>query len=191
MPTHELKLPERLFRQGVFVRASEGAEEDLLELSFSSDAPIRTYWGVEILGHDEGEIDLDFIGSGRAPLLIDHRASVDHQVGVIERVEIKNGKGRAWVRFGKSERAQEIKQRVLDGELTNVSVGYQIRKARLEEEHDDDLNVYRITRWTPHEISIVSVPADPSVGVGRSQSEGAVVSIALERKAAAMPAPLE
>ncbi|WP_109314751.1 phage major capsid protein [Pseudovibrio ascidiaceicola] len=191
MPTHELKLPERLFRQGSFVRAQEGAEEDLLELSFSSDAPIRTYWGVEILGHETSEIDLEFIGSGRAPLLIDHRASVDHQVGVIERVEIKNGKGRAWVRFGKSERAQEIKQRVLDGELTNVSVGYQIRKARLEEEHDDDLNVYRITRWTPHEISIVSVPADPSVGVGRSQSEGAVVSIALERKAAAMPAPLE
>ncbi|WP_108820358.1 phage major capsid protein [Pseudovibrio sp. Alg231-02] len=191
MPTHELKLPERLFRQGVFVRASEGAEEDLLELSFSSDAPIRTYWGVEILGHDEGEIDLDFIGSGRAPLLIDHRATVENQVGVIERVEIKNGKGRAWVRFGKSELAQEIKQRVLDGELTNVSVGYQIRKARLEEEHDDDLNVYRITCWTPHEISIVSVPADPSVGVGRSRSGEKLVSIALERKAAAMPAPLE
>ncbi|KZL21126.1 Phage capsid family protein [Pseudovibrio axinellae] len=191
MPTNNLKLPERLFRQGAFVRAQEGAEEDLLELSFSSDSPIRTYWGVEILGHEAGEIDLEFIGSGRAPLLIDHRASVDNQVGVIERVEVKNGKGRAFVRFGKTERAQEIKSRVLDGELTNVSVGYQIHKARLEEENDDDLDVYRVTRWTPHEISIVSVPADPSVGVGRSQFEGAVVSIALERKAAAMPAPLE
>ncbi|WP_068310460.1 phage major capsid protein [Polycladidibacter hongkongensis] len=191
MPTDDLKLPERLFRQGAFVRADEGAQEDLLELSFSSDAPVRQWWGVEILGHESDEIDLAFMGSGRAPLLIDHRASVDSQVGVIERVQISAGKGRAWVRFGKSARALEIRQRVLDGELTNVSVGYRIHKARLEEENDSDLDVYRVTRWTPHEISIVPVPADPSVGVGRAQSEGNVVSIALERKADAMPKPIE
>ena len=191
MPTPDLRLPEEMFRQGAFVRAEEGAEEELLELSFSSDEPVRTPWCVEILGHESDEVDLDFIGSGRAPLLIDHRATVANQVGVIERVKVKGGKGRAYVRFGKTELAQEIRQRVLDGELTNISVGYRVHKARLEEECDDGLNVYRVTHWTPHEISIVSVPADPSVGVGRSRSGEKLVSIALERKAASMPKPIE
>lgn len=188
MPDSSLKLPGKLFRQGVFVRADNSEEAETVELSFSSEAPIRQFWGIEILGHDKGEVNTDFIGSGRAPLLVDHRAGVDTQVGVIERIAIEGGKGRAWVRFGKSARAQEIKTRVLDGELGNISVGYSIQKIRLEEDGEDDLPTYRAIRWTPHEISIVSVPADTSVGVGRAQQGADMVSIPVQGNRS-MPTP--
>jgi len=56
---------------------------------------------------------------------------------------------------------------VRDGELSNISVGYEIRKLRLESE-EDGVETYRITDWKPHEISLVSVPADTTVGIGRA-----------------------
>jgi HK97 family phage major capsid protein len=71
------------------------------------------------------------------------------------------------VRFGKSARAEEVWQDVVDGIRRNVSVGYMIHKAQLVETKDG-LETYRVTDWEPFEISLVSVPADASVGIGRS-----------------------
>lgn len=163
-------IPARLERAGEILRAVQGEDDRTIELSFSSEEPYQRWWGTEILGHKKGEVDLSFIGSGRAPLLVDHERSIDHQVGVIETVRLENGKGRATVRFGMAERANEILARVRDGELSNISVGYEIRKMRLESE-SDGVETYRVTDWKPHEISIVSVPADPTVGINRAAGE--------------------
>lgn len=53
---------------------------------------------------------------------------------------------------------------VEDGILTNVSVGYRINKM-----DKDSKGHYRATSWTPLEVSFVGVPADTSVGLGRSE----------------------
>ncbi|HJU40214.1 MAG TPA: phage major capsid protein, partial [Tahibacter sp.] len=91
----------------------------------------------------------------------------DH-VAVIESVQIGSDKvGRAVVRFGKSARASEVFQDVIDGIRGNVSVAYWIYDAILESEKDG-VGTYRVTDWEPYEISLVSVPADIEVGVGRS-----------------------
>ena len=74
---------------------------------------------------------------------------------------------RATVKFSQSERAQEILQDIADGIRRHVSVGYRIHDAVLERQADGG-DEYRITDWEPFEISIVAVPADVSVGVGRS-----------------------
>jgi HK97 family phage major capsid protein len=39
------------------------------------------------------------------------------------------------------------------------------------DDDDDDDDLYEVARWEPIEISFVSVPADPTVGVGRAFSE--------------------
>jgi HK97 family phage major capsid protein len=137
-----------------------------VELSFSSEEPYRRWWGIEILGHDKGEVDMSWLETGHAPLLTDHNTR--DQTGVIEDAVIgADRKGRAVVRFGKSARAEEIFQDVLDDIRGNVSVGYEISELRLVEEKDD-VATYRVTSWRPLEISIVSIPADTTVGVGRS-----------------------
>ena len=91
------------------------------------------------------------------------------QVGVVENAWLDHSqrKGRALVRLSKSARGEEILQDIDDLIRTNISVGYTIKKAILKEqrEHDD---VYLITEWQPYEISLVSIPADTNVGVGRS-----------------------
>ena len=138
-----------------------------VELSFSSETPYERWWGVEILGHKSGEIDLSWMASGRAPFLSNHRT--DKQIGVVTRawLDAKTGRARAVVRFGRSELAQEEMADAQDDVRVNVSVGYEIRELELVKK-DGDVSTYRVTDWLPHECSLVSIPADMTVGLGRS-----------------------
>ena len=158
---------EKFLRSAPFVRESIDKEARTVEIAFSSDEPYLRWWGLEILGHKDGEVDMDFMASGMAPLLLQHYHG--DQVGVIESARIdKDGKGRAVVRFSRSARGEEIFQDVIDGIRQPVSVGYQIEEMILIEQKEEGPDVYRVTRWRPFEASLVSVPADTTVGVGRS-----------------------
>tara|TARA_B110000285_G_scaffold12720_3_gene12596 strand:- start:1615 stop:3423 length:1809 start_codon:yes stop_codon:yes gene_type:complete len=140
-------------------------EARTVELAFSSEAPVARWFGDEILDHDPKSIRLGRLNDG-GPVLVDHDGT-DH-VGVVEQVVISGDRvGRAQVRFGKSARAEEIWQDVKDGIRKSVSVGYRIHKMALESE-TDGMESYRATDWEPYEISMVSVPADAQVGIGRT-----------------------
>jgi len=158
------------FRTLEIDRGQINEEKRTIELSFSSEEPVDRWWGREILGHDKGNVNLRRLRIG-GPLLIDHDQS--KLVGAIEEVRIDESdrKGRAKVRFGRSDTAKEVFNDVIDGIRSNVSVGYQIDELVLEEEKKGDLSTYRATQWTPYEISLVSCPADISVGIGRSEEK--------------------
>jgi HK97 family phage major capsid protein/HK97 family phage prohead protease len=156
---------ERVFRAAVFERESV-TDERRVTLAFSSEMEVDRGWGYEVLDHSPGAINSEFIGSGRAPLLVDH--DIADQVGVVEQIELGSDRvARARVRFGKSKRAEEIWQDVKDGIRSNVSVGYVINEM-VQDGERGGREVFRATSWQPLEISIVSIPADTSVGVGRS-----------------------
>lgn len=138
-------------------------EARTVELSFSSEEPYERWWGTEILDHADTAIRLGRLNGGGA-LLMDHNSR--DQVGVVERAWISGKKGRATVRFGRSARAQEVFQDVQDGIRKLVSVGYRIVEMVLAQ-RDGDNATYRVTDWEPYEISLVSIPADTTVGVGR------------------------
>jgi HK97 family phage major capsid protein/HK97 family phage prohead protease len=150
-------------------------------LSFSSEEPVERWWGVEILDHEKKSVNLRRLKRGGA-LLIDH--DMRNQVGVIEEVSIDEAdrKGRASVRFGRSAKAEEIFQDVLDGIRSNVSVGYQIEEVVLEKEEKNKPSTYRVSRWEPYEISLVAVPADINVGVGRADEDGKEIEIRIPAK---------
>ena len=107
-----------------------------VSISLSSDAPVERAFGTEILEHSATAIDLDFLGSGRAPLLLDH--DMRQQIGVIEEVQIDSEarKTRAKVRFGRSALADEVFNDVVDGIRANVSVGYRIDEMSKDEGDD-------------------------------------------------------
>lgn len=140
-----------------------------VELAFSSEVDVMRSFGIEVLSHAAGACDLSRLNDGGA-LLEDH----DHtkQRGVVERAWIGGDrKGRALVRFGKSPAADELFRDVVDGIRRNVSVGYRIHDV-VESGSRGGVEVYTVTRWQPYEISIVAVPADVTVGVGRSAGAG-------------------
>lgn len=138
-----------------------------VELAFASEVPYQRWWGNEILDMSPGSVDLSRL-NGAHPLLLNHDPA--QQIGVIERAWLDaDRKARAVVRFSRSALGQEVFQDVQDGIRELVSVGYSIDDMVLESRNGDEAT-YRVTRWTPHEVSIVSVPADASVGVGRSHA---------------------
>lgn len=159
-----------LVTRSLEIRGDEiDADNRTIELTFSSEDPYERWFGIEILSHDSKHVDMGFIASGNAPLLADHNHG--DQIGVIEKAWLQDGVGHARVRFGKSNRASEFFQDVQDGIRKNVSVGYYVNEMKLQQERDDGPDVFLVTRWKPVEASLVSVPADETVGVRSSDDE--------------------
>jgi len=155
-----------LHRTFEVARDAVNTEKRTVELSFSSEEPVERWFGTEILDHSPSSVNLLRLNSGGA-LLMEHRTG--DQIGVVEHARVDSDrKARAVVRFGKSARAEEIFQDVKDGIRRLVSVGYRIEKM-VTEKVEKGVETLRAMSWTPLEISLVSVPADASVGVGRSE----------------------
>jgi len=168
-PIKTLKPGTKVERIFTLDRSAVNPESRTVELAFASEEPVDRLWGREILDLQPKSIRLNRLKSG-GPLLVDH--DFRDIVGVIESVRVDADlTGRAVVRFGKSARAEEVYQDVLDGIRQSVSVGYVIHDAE-QTGGKDRTPIVRITDWEPYEISMVSVPADATVGVGRS-AEGA------------------
>ncbi len=150
-------------------REAVDTEAGTVDLAFSSEAPVDRFWGQEILDHDARSVRLGRLNNAGA-FLVQHDPR-DH-VGAVQTARIDDDRrGRARVLLGPSARAQEILADMAAGIRVHISVGYQIHRVRLEEEKDDQdgaLAVYRVTDWEPLELSVVSIPADATVGVGRS-----------------------
>ena len=164
-------MPVRTIKAGPFERSlmfqREGIDEKTrtIDLAFSSEEPVERWFGKEILDHTPASVRLKRLQNGGAVLMgHDH----DDHVGVVESANIDSDRrGRATVRFGSSPLAVEKFNDVKDGILRHISVGYRIHELVLIKTGDDG-DEYRATDWEPYEISFVSVPADPTVGVGRS-----------------------
>lgn len=146
-------------------------EKRTVEMSATSEYPVQRWFGMEVLDHSQGAIDWSRMRSG-APLLAQHdRWSTKGQIGVVEEAWLDDDRRmRVRVRFSKSKEAEEIWRDVVDGIRRNVSCGYLPQEMVLEK-REGDLEHFRVTRWQPFEISIVSVAADPTVGIGRSTDQ--------------------
>lgn len=176
----ERKRNERSARQERFlsdssIRAMEGeGNERKFTLSFSSEEPYERWWGTEILSHADGAMDLTRLNSIGCVLFNHDRNKV---VGKVARAWTEDGRGMAEIEFDQDPEAEVIRQKVAGGTLKGVSVGYRVdvwEEVSVGKKSSDgrftgpcDL----ATKWSPYEISIVSVPADPTVGVGRSYQD--------------------
>jgi HK97 family phage major capsid protein/HK97 family phage prohead protease len=154
-------------RAATITSGTVNLERRTVDLTFSSESPVeRGYWEPydEVLGHDASEANLERLNDGGA-FLWAH--DWDDQRGVVEKAEIKNGRGYARVRLSKNPAGDELLTDIEDGIIRNVSFGYITKEAILVKKGEGGKNTYRIIDWEALEISSVSVPADPTVGVGR------------------------
>jgi len=166
----EVEAPEQRFdrekmetRGMMFDAKIVDEEKRTVKIAVSSEEPVERSFGMEILDHDERSIDLSFARSGSMPLLLDHDPR--QQIGVVEDVRLDGSarRLRATVRFGRNGLAKEVFDDVVDGIRSNISVGYQVNDMV-----KDGTDRYRVKSWLPMEVSVVSIPADRTVGVGRA-----------------------
>ena len=167
--TEERKASVEVVHRAMAVEADPINEESrTVRIAISSEEPVARSFGNEVLEHSAEAIDLSFLASGRAPLLLDH--DPEKQIGVIESVELDGSarRLRATVRFGKGALASEAFTDVVDGIRANISVGYSISKMQKDSRNSE---TYIAKSWRPMEASLVSIPADVTVGVGRSSEQ--------------------
>jgi HK97 family phage major capsid protein len=155
-----------------------------LTLSVSSETPYLRNDGwedpwVEVLGHKPDEVDLSRLNGG-APILANHdrfTATGDTPlagIGAADRAWLDGGRVYADITVSARAALADLRQDIVDGLVRNVSVAYVIEERVLTKSGEGrQPDEYRVTRWTPHEISLVDIPADASVGIGRA-AEGAL-----------------
>jgi hypothetical protein len=165
-----------LSRSITLERAAIDVEKRTVPLSFSSETTDVVRWGdVEILDHSPGACDLTQIND-IGVLLFNH--NLDMPIGGIESAVIANNRGEAVVRFDDDPEADKYFQKVRSGSLKAVSCRYTVSQWEVVESNAVSScgrfqgPCWIARKWKPTEISIVSIPADTSVGVGRSAETG-------------------
>lgn len=156
-----------------FQRSAVNIEERTVELSFSSEIRVERWYGAEILNHDPESVDLERLNQ-IGVLLFNHNGNV--VLGKVERawLDVKERRGKAIVRFDEDADSEKIFQKVINETLRGVSIWYNVDNWEEVAAGAKSLNgrfegpCYIAMKWEPYEVSIVSVPADPTVGVGRS-----------------------
>ncbi|MBO5573369.1 MAG: HK97 family phage prohead protease [Clostridium sp.] len=155
------------------IRMRKEGEEDsrVFELSWSSEEPYTRWFGPEILDHSDGCVDLSRLNEIGVVLFNHDRNKV---IGKILNARIENRRGVAEIEFDSDEASETVYQKVKSGTLKGVSVAYAVDsweevmpgKQSADGRFTGPCSIAR--KWTPYEVSIVSVPADPTVGVGRT-----------------------
>lgn len=120
----------------------------------------------EVLGHEADEVDMEFIGGGKAPFLKQHRNSVDGQIGVIISSSLENNKVTARIKLSRNEDVSPIWNDIKDGIRSAVSVGY-IVSSHVQAGSREGLPILRAVKWRAVEASLVSMGADENAEIKR------------------------
>lgn len=159
------------------MRGKLDEEKREIDVSFSSETEEIVRWfGIEILSHEPGAIDLSVlkkIGSH----LFNHNP--DRIIGPINNIRLEDNKGRATLGYDPTDEGELAMIRTKNKSLKGVSVGYiTLRMKRLDPgeiyqlgtktiKGKEDPSIYIATKWQPREISSTPIPADTTVGLGR------------------------
>lgn len=141
-----------------------------VDVIFATSNRVRVYLpgigaAFEELEISAGAMDLSALRSGNAPVLDAHRQ--DRATAIIGRVisaKIENGVAVARLQLSEADDVQPIGQRIADGTIRSVSVGYRVTKHKRAGEQDG-VPVMRAVAWQPIEISLVAIPADPAATI--------------------------
>jgi HK97 family phage prohead protease len=147
-------------------------EARTVEVVFSTGADVLRYdWGRRQYYYQRLRIDGDSINLSRllsgAPVLDTHSAwKLSSVLGVVEAARVEAGQAFATLRFARDdEDVDRVWRKIADGILRNVSVGFSIERNEQLDEEKEGRAVREAAEWTPHEISVVPIPADPDAQV--------------------------
>lgn len=177
-------MPEKVKRENKILReitvaierSTINEEDRSVSLSFSSETPVMVWGESEILEHSADAVDLTRMREIGVALFNHNR---DYVLGPVNEVSIDETerKGNAIIKFDDDPEADKIYRKVLSGTLKGVSVRARVHNWEYVENGAKSVDgrftgpCWIAKKWEPVEISIVSLPADASVGVGRSEDE--------------------
>jgi len=163
-----LKIPATLHRSGKM----EEVEDGTMRLSISSDEPYERYdWMnderyYEVLDHSEGGPDLSRLKNG-APLLYNHDRNL--LLGTLSEPDCDGKRCYVKAKLSEAEDVKSYRTKIKEGILKDTSIGYSISNEGKKVGERDGIPIYKF-KFSIHEASLVTIPADTTVGVGRQRS---------------------
>lgn len=134
-----------------------------VDIAFASGAPHERYWGIEKL--DMKGMDLSYLRETGA-VLFNHNP--DCLIGNATNCRIDSDEvARCTVAISKADDCKGYWQKIQEGTLKCVSIGYEITETPILLSQKDGVGTY-LCKAKVYEISFVSMPADATVGVGRN-----------------------
>ena len=153
-------------------------ENNTVEVVFATETPVKRYdWNEgcyfnEVLDISKEAINFERLNNGLS--VLDSHASyrLDAVLGVVESawIDEKTKEARAIIKLSNTEKDADIISKVKQGIIRNISVGYKVDEYTVSK-NGKEIPEYRATKWTPNELSFVSVPADFNSGVRSEQKE--------------------
>jgi hypothetical protein len=180
-------LPDRLptdgqsitARRAITAPATVDRAARTVEVVWSTGARARNF--VPSLGGITEELDMSpnavrmaQLGSGNAPVLNTHRSSDARDVlGRVIAARLEGGRGHARLQFSAAADVEPLWQRIADGTLRAVSIGYRVHRYDQRPDPVSGEMIYRAVDWEPFEISIVPIPVDRDAQVRGAAPQGA------------------
>jgi len=173
----QLPMQSRVFAVRATAKSADAdPAENVVPISFSSANPIKRMswggmWWYEVLNHSTASVKTDRLTQGLA-VLVNH--DPNQRAGILQDGVIDDKTGRGNIRFNTTQFGKDVATEVREGTLPYISVGYIVHSEQrvadidpLDDEDPNYLGTYEADEWEPCEVSLVAIPADPSVGVGR------------------------
>lgn len=158
--------PARGNRLMQFVAATYDAEARTVEVVISTGADVKRWYGVESLAISPEAVDLSRVAAGQCKLLDSHNQyAIEGILGSVLSARIEGGSLIGVVKFADTDPGRNAEAMVSRGELTGVSAGYLVQTWQLTQIDDAGIETWLASRWQLLEVSLVSVPADPTAGV--------------------------
>ena len=161
-------------RAATIVPATFNREARTVEVVWTTGSRRRAYdWWNDTMYEEElivseDAVDMSRFEAGAVQVLDGHNVygGVASILGIAQRGWIAGGEGRALLRLSEREELAGIVRDIEIGVIRTISFGYSVERYEITRAQDrtDGVNLplYRAARWTPQEISFVTVPADPN-----------------------------
>jgi hypothetical protein len=156
-------------RVAQFRSESFNPDDHTIEIVWTTGATVRRYdyWDGteydEVLSLEPGAVRLERMNLG-APFLDSHSSySLANVLGsvVADSARIADSKGTCRILLSRAASDADTIQKIKDGVIRNISVGYWIHKVVKTEAKDGKVDRWDIVDWEPLEVSAVPIPADP------------------------------
>ncbi len=172
-----IELP-RAERAAEIRAASFNEADNSIEVVWTTGATVRRRSWVDGPYDEElivtrDSVRLDRLNAG-APFLNTHADwSLSDVIGSVVpgSARIVNGQGVARVMLSRAPGDADNIQKIKDGIIRNISVGYVVHAVEKTESDNGTIPVWRVVDWEPMEISAVPVPADAGAQIRSAPRE--------------------
>lgn len=191
MPDNIRQIAQMAVRAASAQPASLDEDAREVEVVFSTGARAWNYIPGEGMAWEEldmsaSAIRMGRLASGDAPVLDGHRGyEAENVLGRVVSARLEDNVGVARLRFSEADDVRSTWQKIKDGTLRTVSVGYRIH-AYEKTKAEDGRALIRATDWEPYEISVVPIPADAGATVRGEQLADSPAAITVEAAPAAI-----